>query len=517
MLYVNTTTTQFYWLLVTEDFLTGARYNISSIPPKFVSLQDQETLSLATNKIHDMQILASNYSVLDRKDCPKIYSNIYVSTYSDVIMVSSDRNVSNSVLAWDVSRNDNSAWLCAPDRSWSVSDTICDLKALENDPTTWASFGHPIRSCLAQPVNLECSLNLDVFLMAIMLACNVVLLAVMLLTLTQMWSVIRRTLACFGDVLASYLEAPDEHSRGMCLAEKSQINHSWYSQGQPKMLRSNPRRWYNAMSRGRLHALILLLPGGFAVVVAVVIYTLYIVHSDRGLSISFSGLRKLGFGSTTISSDLDMNATGSVTSLAVQANIPQIFLAIVTLVTNAALVEMTQAAEYAQFSVSPKTLRVSEPTGSQRGTHLFSMPYKFAAPVQAITAALHWCISQSIIPVQVTALPTDRSSSADNLTNIADIGFSPLAIIASTVMAGTLVIATLVVSSRRFHTLMPLGSACSLALSAAVHPPDVMVDPDAPFKPVQWGATDFRLNSVGHLSFTSSKQLFPIRKDAYYV
>lgn len=468
-----------------------------------------------------MQLQASNYSVLDPKDCLSTYSDIYVSTYSDVILVSSDRNETNSLLAWDIPSGFTSAWLCAPAQGYvdieapSGTDTVCDFKSLEDDPSKWTSFGHPVRDCLARAVDLDCSLNLDITLMAIMIVCNALLLAIMVFTLTGMWSTTRQTLTCFGDVLATYLQVEDEYSRGMCLADKARIHRFWQTRGQPTPLHKAARGWYAAMNRGRLTTLMLMLVGGLIAVLIVVAYALYIVHSDRHLSISPYGLYSLGFGSTTTSADLNMNVnSGSVTALAVQANIPQIILAVITLVTNAALVEMTQAAEYASFSKARKPLRVSEPVGAQRGTYLFSMPYKFAIPVQIITAALHWCISQSIIPVKVTSLPTDGSYIDSQDT--ADLAFSPLAIVASTVMAGVLVIATLSLGLRKLQPPMPLASSCSLALSSAAHPLQGEADLDAPYKAVQWGATGFGIDGAGHTSFTASKRLLPLDERAYY-
>ena len=111
---------------------------------------------------------------------------------------------------------------------------------------------------------------------------------------------------------------------------------------------------------------------------------------------------------------------------------------------------------------------------------MLGMPYKYAIPIQGITAALHWCISQSIIPVQVTYLPTDGGV---QFSDTLDLAFSPLAIIASLCMAGILLIAVLAFGLRRLTPPMPLASSCSLALSAAAHPMAHPVDLDTAYKP----------------------------------
>jgi len=143
------------------------------------------------------------------------------------------------------------------------------------------------------------------------------------------------------------------------------------------------------------------------------------------------------------------------------------------------------------------------------------MPYKFAIPVQAITAALHWCISQSIVPIKVTAYPTDGTDF--DFGDTADLAFAPLAIIASTCMAGILVIATLIFSLRKLQPPMPLASNCSLALSAAAHPSETMGDLDWAYKPVQWGMTHFKPDGTGHLSFAASEGLLSLDEHDYHV
>ena len=319
-----------------------------------------------------MQSEAASYTVMDPKNCLKAYSNIYISTYSDVILVSSDKNDSNSLLAWDDSFSLTSAWLCAPTTGFvdieapSGTDVVCDFKALEKDPSTWSTFGHPIKYCLAQQDLLDCTLEMSSSIMIVVLVTNAILLIIMASILTILRSVVQQALDCFGDVLASCLEVEDEHSLNMCLADKTRIEHflTLRARGQASPFHRTPRRWYNAMTRGRIAIVAVLLIGGFIAVVICVAYALYIVHSDRKLAITWVGLLELGFGSTSVSGELDMNLQGSsMDALAVQSNIPQIFLAIIALVVNDAFIEMTQAASYARFAVSRKTLRVSVPAG----------------------------------------------------------------------------------------------------------------------------------------------------------
>ncbi|KAJ9615482.1 hypothetical protein H2200_001557 [Cladophialophora chaetospira] len=528
IIYVHLTTTSYYWLIATQDFQNGAPFSLEGLPPNSYNAPleynpDYFNLYQYQQKVQQMQSDALTYTVLDASDCLKIYSNLYVSTFADVILVSPDTNRSNSLLAWDMTFSDTTSWLCAPVSGFedieapSGTDVLCNFKHLEKHQQDWTSFGHPIKECLARPVTLDCTIEMSPSLMITVLITNGFLVLIMLITLTALRAKTDRSLTCFGDVLASYLQVEDEHSREMCLADRRRIEHFWRTRGQAAPLHTTARRWNQAMSRRRVRFVILLLCGGLIAVIICLAYTLYIVHSDRKLPITWTGLLELGFGSTSISEDLEMNLDGSsMASLSVLANIPQIFLAIITLMTNAAFVEMTQAAEYSSFSRSAKYLRVSKPIGMQRGTYLFSMPYKYAIPIQGITAALHWTVSQSIVPLQVSALTTDGSLPFDD---VLDLAFSPLAIIASTIMAALLLISVLLYGLRNLTPPMPLASSCSLALSAATHPQQSLtspLDPDAAYSEVHWGVTHYNEDGTGHCSFTSAKDLEVLDEHAFY-
>lgn len=157
----------------------------------------------------------------------------------------------------------------------------------------------------------------------------------------------------------------------------------------------------------------------------------------------------------------------------------------------------------------------------QRGTYQFSMPYRVAIPAKGITAALQWTMSQSIISLQVTALTTDGS---DPFGDILDLAFSSLAIIASTITAGVLLLSVLIYGLRKLTHPVPLASSCSLALSAAAHSQKSSIPPidfDAAYREVQWGVTHYNEDRRGfltrHFSFTSARDLEIVDEHALYI
>ena len=521
IMFVQISSTWFTWMLVTADFLGGDNFNATYLPPSCFSALS-EAFPPALSKVLSMHAQVPNYTKLNPVDCLKVYSDLYPTTFSDVIMVSGDSNSTNSLLAWDTSLNfDTAQWLCSGPRYCggydnSLSTFACDFSQLEKNPSSWTNFGHPVQYCLAQPENEPCRLLLEPRLTILMIVANILILVVMVVSLTCYWHKLKHTLTCFGDVLASYLSSEESISDGMCLADKQHIDSYWASRGRAVHLDSGKRKWQSIMSLRRHRILLGLFFIGLLACTICLSYALYIVASHRHLPISLSGLWQLGFGLNTKTSALLTNLDGSPASLAMISNIPQLFLAIVTLVTNAAFVEMTQADEYVRFLAKRATLRVSTPSGKQRGTYLLGMPYRYAIPILAITSTVHWTISQSIVPVYIDSTstnPADFFYSVPYTTS--DLSFSPLAIVVSVVLAGALVISMLMLGFKRLPPKIPLASSCSLALSAAVHPRGTAA-PYAEFLEVKWGMVESGPD-IGHCSFTTSNNVTEPPEDIQYI
>jgi hypothetical protein len=398
IMFVQISSTWFTWMLVTADFLGGDNFNATYLPPSCFSALS-EAFPPALSKVLSMHAQVPNYKRLNAVDCLKVYSDLHPTTFSDVIMVSGDSNSTNSLLAWDTSLNfDTAQWLCSGPRYCggydnSLSTFACDFSQLEKNPSSWTNFGHPVQCCLAQPENEPCRLLLEPRLTILMIVANTLILVVMVVSLTCYWHKLKHTLTCFGDVLASYLSSEESISDGMCLADKQHIDSYWTSRGRPVHLDSGKRKWQSIMSLRRHRILLGLFFIGLLACTICLSYVLYIVTSDRHLPISFSGLWQLGFGLNTKTSALLTNLDGPPASFAMISNIPQLFLAIVTLVTNAAFVEMTQADEYVRFLTKRATLRVSTPSGKQRGTYLLGIPSRYAVSVCRLGMPSRYAVS----------------------------------------------------------------------------------------------------------------------------
>lgn len=164
------------------------------------------------------------------------------------------------------------------------------------------------------------------------------------------------------------------------------------------------------------------------------------------------------------------------------ANTPQLLVSIAYFMYNALLSCMLLAAEYDDYALQRKPLRVSWPKGSQRSTYYLSLPYRYSIPLQGASTVLHWLVSQSlyfveIIPYDIHGVPVDEAK-------IITCGYSPQATIFAMILGGVLIAGSIILGMRRFKSSMPLALYCSAAISAACHP---CTEGDHSMKPVQWG------------------------------
>jgi hypothetical protein len=200
------------------------------------------------------------------------------------------------------------------------------------------------------------------------------------------------------------------------------------------------------------------------------------------------------------------------------ANSPQVIFSFLYFAFNALLTAMCLANEWSRFSMSRKGLRVSHnPKLAQRSNYFLSVPYRYALPLMATSAILHWLISESLFVVAVEAYDAHmkRNPSGDAY----NCAFSLVAIV-SGIAVDLFMFASLVgLSLRKLPSSMPVAGSNSLAIAAACHPKKLKFggenygseqdvgseheeEEDMALLPIQWGALPID-NLIGHCSFTS--------------
>lgn len=226
-------------------------------------------------------------------------------------------------------------------------------------------------------------------------------------------------------------------------------------------------------------------------------------------------------------SEIDLKSTeltmlGSI----VVANTPQLAITLSYYGFNSVLTSMLAASEYNSYGTSSKPLRVTWPVkgSKQQSNYWLSVPYQYAVPILVIYTVLHWLISQSIFYVML--IPFRPNGQPDSLFRVSELGYSPLPIFLSILVGGLMVCILLGLSSRRLKSHMPLAGTCSVAISAACHPPRNESLDSASLGQLTWGETiaapTWAVDHLGglegqkgHCSFTALDTVEPSTEKLY--
>ena len=191
-------------------------------------------------------------------------------------------------------------------------------------------------------------------------------------------------------------------------------------------------------------------------------------------AISSSGARSItasGFGATNIGalaslSSFEGGSNVSVLITSLQVNLPQLIFSSLSFVYNSLCTCMAAAWEWNDVAIHRKSLRVTNPVGTQRSTYWLQLPWKFSLLLIAASALLHWLISQSIFLVNLrirtpdgrllTEADDDYSPMVDSDGTITAAGYSLLAAIFSVVVASLLLAVLCGVGALKLKTGMPL-------------------------------------------------------------
>lgn len=179
-------------------------------------------------------------------------------------------------------------------------------------------------------------------------------------------------------------------------------------------------------------------------------------------------------------------STGSTLLNAWIANLGQLVLSFFYLGINRQCTAMAGAAEWNKLAVSRKSLRVTCPVGEQREKYFLQLPYRWSVPLAAASGGLHWLLSQSVFIVRVDAYNREGER-MDEMSKSA-VGFSGMSFITLAVAFYALVGIVNLISRSKMKIRIPFAASCSLAISAACHPPPD--DVDAQLRPVQWGVVE---------------------------
>jgi hypothetical protein len=227
-------------------------------------------------------------------------------------------------------------------------------------------------------------------------------------------------------------------------------------------------------------------------------------------------LWRVGFG--TVNGNNILEGSTSLLGGVLLANTPQVILSYLYLAFNQLYTKMCIGREWAGYLSERKPLRVTLPTGQQRGTYWLNVPFRYTIPMTILSGSFHWLASQSFFMVQITV--TNSHTRAIRRTDqISTCGYSPFAMILTMVIGTLIAVGCIAIGRLKYAAGMPLAGNCSAVISAACHPPSV--DVVASLLPVQWGAValgedrDHGERTVGHCTFSSLPVEYPIAGRLY--
>lgn len=283
---------------MTNDFLHGGGWAFpdgtdwaNSITPEGSVLSGSDLISVvsATTPSADPKIvqvataLRNSLERLERLDiqrCLELYSTSFLSTYSNVIMVTNSTDTNNSIIAhfsYEIKKPpDQRCSVCSPSLSRYCSNydtdysyercesynsttewdfhyysnyTVQDTEGQYETGTSMDASSNPahVNYCMALPSEEKCSVALSRSLLVVVVISNTLkLFCLLYLLLRSKW----QPLITVGDAISEFLRHSDDRTAGApCLTYKEAQSGMWAPSGRPESgwdpLEIYTRRWFS--------------------------------------------------------------------------------------------------------------------------------------------------------------------------------------------------------------------------------------------------------------------------------
>lgn len=466
----------------------------------------------------------------------------------------------SSLLAYEnEGTNDDGDWLCSGTRRKNEMRASCNAAIARKEvattgtwslsPDTYPGVSYPIDYCLSEEnVPQRCELRYIPALQYLVAICNAIILLCMVGTIRMLSSGKDSIFATIGDAVVSFLDRPDVHTENMCLASLHNYraimkSNLWTGQAPFSLVYKavGTKRLFSATSKTRW-------------LITMAIYSLYLLIGVLLLQASITEVKifrsyqstkevlDLGFGNPdtqTAFSIRSMETLDLVKNLLV-ANVFQIALSTTYYLYNSLWTAQCCALEWSLLAKKHQPLRVTAPIGKQTSSWFLHLPYKYGIPLNLSLMTLHFLISRSIFSLNIKWYDIHDQLALSEST----VGYSPVAILCSVCLGGTLLLAQAFHALRSLDSRVPIHGNLSLVISAACHPlpsereanaldsPTADAQPEGTAclvvssssehsiaaKPLKWGAirrardrrTGLENDGVGHCSLTTQAVEMPI-------
>lgn len=471
------------------------------------------------------------YWKLSNQECFEAFSEGFMQSYGDVLVVSKSVQTDDPVLwtrypqrSLSVDKEDTNQdpfhWICHDElkaSNWSRTDR-CSRNyaqkwvAPKNWTTAdWTVYGHPVDHCFARIAPELCHLQYNAWIMLAVVVFSVIkVLAIALLVFTHPDGDFLRTL---GDAISSFLKKQDPITKDLCLVSSAQIRKDGFLTRYAPQIFTNARpRWWTGANTTEFFSTVGI-SAGYVVILSCTLY--WAIDETNGTAFDS------GLGGANIQSLASLRRDDPRSSVIVPtiltANIPQLGFSLLYVFYTNIWSKLLIAQEFDRLTRVKKGLRISErPRGQQRTSHFFTLPTRYALPLMATSAALHYLCSQSLFMARFDGV---RDGQVDPQDRMVRLGYNAAGMIALISLNFAMMAATIFIAGfRRLST--GLGEmSMSVVISAACHVKQREVEPW--LQAVQWGDVTEGSGEVKdgqivrHCAFTSLLAERPSEGQAY--
>jgi hypothetical protein len=217
--------------------LGANEYEIYVVPPEFLSSRHFSELVNSTEFRGSANTTDVVLKRLNKEQCIKEYNKDFVTGRGSVIVVSTTHKSSGEILRNETSGN--------PHELRSDITQICIDKCQEGLSEDLGDIDH----CLSKLVEEKCKLQFSLYIMIVVIFCN---LAKSITMGLAVWKHKTPTLVTLGDAVSSFLEDPDKSTESMCLVTKTDILKGAWRQDQTRRVYKPVRNfWFRAASLQR--------------------------------------------------------------------------------------------------------------------------------------------------------------------------------------------------------------------------------------------------------------------------
>ncbi|KAJ5902093.1 hypothetical protein N7495_002621 [Penicillium taxi] len=361
---------------------------------------------------------------LNNSECVTTFTQTFESQYDKLLLVTNNMRFNDSKYDFLATGRTNngpnddigSIWasyewlygLSYVDRSYCPfdnSDISTFRSQIANNNNSWyigrssetLEIRWKVEYCLAEKASQYCKLQYSFPITITLIAVNIVKSMILLYIWVGLYD---PPILTIGDAIASLLQREDIYTQGGCLLTWKDKTRQ---EIKPKPFLRKKRRWGSAVSIWKWISLIV--PW-----VCVAVANIYLLkYAESRMGPDDSNFWEQGLG-TAGSENLvtGTNWPSSFVPIVLIANSPQLIFSILYFTFNGFLTSMTLAAEWSNYAIHRKGLRVSNnPRSSQRSNYFLSMPYRYSVPLMITSAILHWLISQSFFVVAVEYYSND--------------------------------------------------------------------------------------------------------------